>query len=131
MNPVCWLYDVVLRLYPPAFHLQFARDMSADFRDGYAAARRTSRAASISFTGRGYADLVVSLSSQWLATELFVIWRASVFVAVSIWTIAFTVAALEWIRGPAGPWFAIQVGIALLAGSTLTVGVALRNHQSS
>jgi|RhiMetdeSRZDD1v2_1073273.scaffolds.fasta_scaffold113384_4 hypothetical protein len=131
MKTACWLYDRVLRLYPRAFYLRFARDMSTDFHDGYAAARRNSRAASLSFTARGYADLAVSLLFQWLATELFVIWRASVLVAVSLWTVAFTVAALEWSGGPADPWFAIQLGIALVAGSTLTVGLALRNHESS
>jgi len=131
MKTACWLYDGMLRLYPRAFYLRFARDMSADFHDGYAAAHRNSRAAIISFTARGYADLAVSLLSQWLATESFVIWRTSVLVAISIWTVAFTVAALEWSGGPAGPWFAIQLGIALIAGSTLTVGLALRNHESS
>jgi hypothetical protein len=105
--------------------------MSADFDDGYATARRSGRATCISFTARGYADLAMSLLSQWRDAELFVIWRVSVLVAVAIWTIAFAVAALEWSGGPGGPWFAIQLGIALLAGSALTVGVALRNHESS
>ena len=97
MKTACWLYDGMLRLYPRAFYLRFARDMSADFHDGYAAAHRNSRAAIISFTARGYADLAVSLLSQWLATESFVIWRTSVLVAISIWTVAFTVSArMEW-----------------------------------
>ena len=131
MKTACRLYNGMLRLYPRAFSVRFARDMSADFDDGYAAARRNGRAASISFTARGSADLAMSLLSQWRDTELFVIWRVPVLVAVSIWAIAFAVAALEWSGGPAAPWFAIQLGIALIAGSALTVGVALRNHESS
>ena len=115
MKTACRLYHGLLGLYPRAFYLRFARDMAADFDDGYAAARRNGRATCISFTASGYADLAMSLLSQWRDTELFVIWRVSVLVAVSIWTIAFAVAALEWSGGPAAPWFAIQLGIALIA----------------
>jgi hypothetical protein len=122
------LYTWLLRLYPTTFYDQFARDMSADFRDGHAAARRDGLRTRLSFTARSYGDLVVSLLSQRVDTERFVIWRMSVLVALAIWAVAVGVASFEWSNGPARPWFLMQLGVAVTAGATLTIAIALRIH---
>jgi hypothetical protein len=125
---VAWLYPWLLRLYPRAFYRRFAREMCADFRDGYAAARRGGARSLAPFLIRGYTDVAVSLVSEWRKTDSFVIWGTSVSVALSIWTGALLVATLEWRHGPASPSFVLQLAVALVVGSTLTIGIALRTH---
>lgn len=82
----------------------------------------------MSFIARSYRDLAGSLLSQWLETDVFIVWRVSVVVAISIWAAALAVAALEWRHGPSSPSFVLQLAVALIVGSTLTIGIALRHH---
>jgi hypothetical protein len=113
-------YKWLLHLYPATFYRQFGDQMSLDFDDGYAAARRRGRWTTGSFLARCYGDLAASLLMQWLRNESLVIGAMSAATAVSVWAAAFYIAAHEWPNGPVTSWFIWQVGVALAAGSVLT-----------
>jgi hypothetical protein len=125
------LYSWLLRLYPTSFRRRFGRDMLADFRDGYTAASRGGRLTALGFLVGAHTDLASSLLSQWRNSEPFVIGGAALLVAVSIWAGAFIVASLEWPDGPATLSFAVQLGLAVTACATLTIGMMLRTRKQS
>ena len=118
----CWL----LRLYPAPFYERFAREMAADFDDGYVAARRVDSWARIGFIVHSYADVLTSVLAEWSHAEIFVIWKPATLTALSLWTIVFVVAALEWPKGPATAAFVLQLFGALTTCAALTIGMALQ-----
>jgi hypothetical protein len=119
-------YACLLHLYPRRFWRQFARDMMLDFGQGLTASHRHGGTAMLAFLLRSYADLAFSLVVEWRRDESFFIWRVAVLSALSIWTAAFAIAALEWRDGPVTAWFAMQLGAALTVCATLTIASALR-----
>ena len=123
-------YGWLLRFYPAPFYDRFARDMYADFNDGYSAAGHDGLLTRMGFTLRSYCDLVASVVRQWQLAESFVIWRAAILIALSLWALVFVVAALEWPRGPATLAFVVQLFLALTVCAALTIGLALRNRAS-
>lgn len=120
-------YNVVLRMYPDGFYQRFAQDMSADFRDGYAAARCDGVAAVVTFLARSYVDIATSLCHQWFNSDSFRVFATSVAAAISIWACATTVAAFEWAGGPATMWFFTQLGVALTSCAVVTIAIAHRS----
>lgn len=120
------VYGWLLHLYPAPFYHRFARDMVADFRDGYAAACRAGSRTRLGFVTRSYCDVVGSGLSEWCSSETFVIWRTAVLAALVIWIIVFAIAALEWPAGPATLKFVVQLSVALSTCAAITVGMALQ-----
>jgi hypothetical protein len=122
------IYTWLLRLYPAAFHRQFASDMSADFDEGYAVASERGPRAVASFVARSYGDLAASVVAQWLRSEAVIIGGMSVSAAMAMWAAAFYVAAHQWPNAPVTRWFLWQLGIALTAGSVLTQSILRINR---
>ena len=121
------LYCILLRLYPAPFYDRFARDMSADFDDGYSDARHKGLVTRIEFIMRSHGDLLATVAAQWRYTESFMIWRASVSISLTIWALVFVIAAFEWPRGPATLLFVVQLSLALTTCAALTIGLALHS----
>ena len=121
------LYRWLLRLYPTPFYRRFAHDMVADFNDGYSAACHGDSWTRFGFLARSYSDVIASAQAEWSSTETFVVWRTAVLAALSIWTIVFVIAALEWPAGPATLWFVMQLSVAMAACAAITIGMALQH----
>lgn len=124
-------YRALLRLYPASFYDRFARDMAADFDEGYGEASHHGLFRHIEFVLHGYGDLFASLVAQWRGSELYLVWRASVLIALLFWGLAFVIAALEWPRGPGTMATAVQIAIALTTCATLTIGLAVLSTRQS
>ena len=74
-------YRTALWLFPPAFHAVYADCMTADFEDGLADAHRLgSRRRLFGWLGLVAADLVRSITWQWLSTS--VPWLTSAYAAL-------------------------------------------------
>lgn len=121
------LYRWLLRLYPAPFYRRFAHDMVADFNDGYSAACHGDPWTRFGFLARSYFDVIASALAEWSSTEIFIVWRTAVPVALSIWAIVFVIAALEWPAGPATLWFVMQLSVALATCAAITIGMALQH----
>ena len=126
--PAARVYQLLLRLYPSRFYGQFAGDMSCDFRDGYAAARRRGCGTAVSFIVRCYTDLAVSLLSQWGRAESCAIAGTALSVSAVIWGGAISIAARVWPDAPATMWHAIQLAAFLTAFAMLTFATVLRDE---
>jgi hypothetical protein len=93
------VYRAMLRLYPARFQEDFASDMALDFADANDEAWLAERwAGLVRVWVRSAADLVRSLTVQWMRTRLPLISAFSVCVALSTAAIAQTIA-------PKGPFF--------------------------
>jgi hypothetical protein len=125
------VYGWMLWLYPAPFRARFARDMAADFRDGYASACRGGLVTRGAFVVRAYADVVASILTEWSHADVLVIWRIAVLTALSMWTVVFVVAALEWPGGPATLESALQLFVAVSTGAALTIATVLRRVRGS
>ena len=121
------LYRILLRLYPAPFYERFARDMSADFDDGYSDARHKGLVTLIEFIVRTHGDLLATVAAQWRDTESFMIWRVSGSIALTIWALVFVIAAFERPRGTAKQLFVVQHSLALTTCAAFTIGLALRS----
>ena len=119
------VYGWLLRLYPAPFYERFAPEMVADFDEAYSAACRVDTWGRSGFLVHSYADVFTSVLAEWSHAEIFVIWKTATLVALSVWTIVFVVAALEWPKGPATIGFVMQVFFALTTCAALTIGMAL------
>ena len=93
------VYRAMLRLYPARFQEDFASDMALDFADASDEAWLAERwAGLVRVWVRSAADLVRSLTVQWMRTRRPLISAFSVCVALSTAAIAQTIA-------PKGPFF--------------------------
>ena len=125
------LYRVLLRLYPASFYHRFAREMAADYTDGFCKARGASLLTGIEFAMRAYGDLFTSVVAQWHRSESYLLWRAAVLIALIFWGLVFAIAALEWPNGPGTTSFAVQLSLALTTCAALTIGLALHGTRRS
>jgi hypothetical protein len=93
------LYRAVLRLYPARFQEDFASDMALDFAEASDDAWRERRwAGLIGVWCRASADVLRSLTLQWMRTHLPLISVLSIGIALSTAALAQTIA-------PKGPFF--------------------------
>jgi hypothetical protein len=90
-------YDMLLRLYPEAFRRRYGAEMSLDFADGWAEARKGGPASALGFAGGVAGDLVVSLLREWTRGAHLVIVATTAVVTLLLWSLA--LRPWVWLRG--------------------------------
>ena len=96
-------YDMLLRLYPPAFRRRFSEEMSLDFADGWAEARAKGPVATLCFTRRVTGDLAVSLLREWARGSRMVLAAFTALATLLLWGLALRPWAWRWDTRPGPP----------------------------